>query len=88
MDIRDQLDLTDYWFDISTALKTVASKTIDNHMTAATIKDIQPKHLTDAKKDIKFLNKLLNSLRPSNFNRNPLKYQLFWSKNSIKIYNI
>ena len=71
-------DLSIYWNDISRALLNVAIQTIDNHLTSATSKEFKPKKLTAAYKEIKNVNRTINVLRPSNFNRNLQQFQLLW----------
>src|SRR3954451_24138150 len=84
--IHDQKDLTMYWNDISRALLQVAIQTIDNHMIPATKKEFKPKQLTDAYKEIKVINKLINTLSPKNYQRNSIYVlQDYWVKKKFTV---
>jgi hypothetical protein len=86
MKIHDQKDLTMYWNDISRALLQVAIQTIDNHMIPATKKEFKPKQLIDAYREIKIINKLINTLSPKNYQRNSIYVlQDYWVKKKFTV---
>src|ERR1051325_9930669 len=58
----------DYWWGIlQRCINKAAIKTIDNHVSSGSHKDPQPKHLSDAHNNIRFLNKCLYVIRSKCF---------------------
>src|ERR1051325_8528817 len=80
----------DYWWGIlQRCINKAAIKTIDNHLSSGSHKDPQPKHLSDAHNNIRFLNKCLYVIRSKMFQRGNIAYvQKRWSQWHSKISDI